>query len=85
MTSAKRRSHVIASPRASVEKEEKWTADLEEKERNLRLENKVLQAHKAALTNELLSLKNRALDHKDCKCDPVREYLMISARRGLKR
>jgi hypothetical protein len=57
------------------QKKNTWTKDLEERARELNSERQALTAHVAALKHELLELKCRCLEHVNCECKQLRQYL----------
>jgi hypothetical protein len=67
------RNRVAASKCRQKKKE--WTNSLEERARELQAQREMLVAYVSMLRNELLMLKCKCLEHSDCKCERVREYL----------
>ena len=57
------------------QKKKEWTQDLEQKARDLSSQKQMLTTYLAMLKNELLMLKCKCLEHSDCGCDGIREYL----------
>jgi flagellar motility protein MotE (MotC chaperone) len=56
-------------------KKKEWTHGLEERARELSSQKQMLTTYLAVLKNELLMLKCKCLEHSDCDCDAIREYL----------
>jgi hypothetical protein len=54
-------------------------AELEEKSRSMGAENAYLKATEVALRHELLELKYKCLEHSNCDCDEIREYMKRQA------
>ncbi|QDS77393.1 hypothetical protein FKW77_006106 [Venturia effusa] len=67
------RNRVAASKCRQKKKE--WTNSLEEKARELQGQREMLVAYISMLRNELLMLKCKCLEHADCDCVGLREYL----------
>jgi hypothetical protein len=59
----------------SRQKKKAWTQDLERKARDLSAQKQMLTTGVAALKNELLMLKCKCLEHSDCACEGIRNYL----------
>ncbi|KAF2421568.1 hypothetical protein EJ08DRAFT_701968 [Tothia fuscella] len=57
------------------QKKKVWTHNLEERARELTSERHALTHHVALLRNELLELKCKCLEHTNCDCLQIREYL----------
>jgi hypothetical protein len=57
------------------QKKKEWTQDLEQKARDLSAQKQMLTTCLAALKNELLMLKCKCLEHSDCACEGIRDYL----------
>lgn len=57
------------------QKKKQWTSNLEERARILSDERQMLTTYLAMLKNELLMLKCKCLEHSDCGCESIREYL----------
>ena len=57
------------------QKKKEWTQDLEQKARDLSSQKQMLTTYLAMLKNELLMLKCKCLEHSDCGCDGIRDYL----------
>jgi len=57
------------------QKKKVWTSNLEQRARKLTSERQMLTTHVAMLRNELLELKCRCLEHTNCECGQIREYL----------
>lgn len=54
-------------------------AELEEKSRVMGAENAYLKATEAALRHELLELKYKCLEHTNCDCDQIRDFMKRQA------
>ncbi|TID18810.1 Mitochondrial-processing peptidase subunit alpha [Venturia nashicola] len=67
------RNRVAASKCRQKKKE--WTNSLEEKARDLQGQREMLVAYVSMLRNELLMLKCKCLEHSDCGCVALRDYL----------
>lgn len=67
------RNRVAASKCRQKKKE--WTNSLEEKARDLQGQREMLVAYVSMLRNELLMLKCKCLEHSDCDCVALRDYL----------
>lgn len=67
------RNRVAASKCRQKKKE--WTNSLEEKARDLQGQREMLVAYISMLRNELLMLKCKCLEHSDCDCVALRDYL----------
>lgn len=67
------RNRVAASKCRQKKKE--WTNSLEEKARDLQGQREMLVAYVSMLRNELLILKCKCLEHSDCDCVALRDYL----------
>lgn len=67
------RNRVAASKCRQKKKE--WTTSLEERARELQSQREMLVAYVSMLRNELLMLKCKCLQHSDCKCERLRDYL----------
>jgi len=67
------RNRVAASKCRQKKKE--WTNSLEERARELQAQREMLVAYVSMLRNELLMLKCKCLEHSDCECERLREYL----------
>lgn len=57
------------------QKKKNWTTNLEQRARDLTNERQILATHVAMLRNELLELKCKCLEHTDCECEQIRQYL----------
>jgi hypothetical protein len=57
------------------QKKKVWTNNLEERARELTSERHALAHHVVMLRNELLELKCKCLEHTNCDCVQIREYL----------
>jgi hypothetical protein len=57
------------------QKKKEWTQDLEQKARDLSAQKQMLTTYMAVLKNELLMLKCKCLEHSDCGCEAIRDYL----------
>jgi hypothetical protein len=51
---------------------------LEQKARDLSAQKQMLTTYLAMLKNELLMLKCKCLEHSDCQCQKIRDYLSSS-------
>jgi bZIP transcription factor len=67
------RNRVAASKCRQKKKE--WTSQLEGRARELTKDRHVLTATVAMLKNELLELKCKCLEHSDCQCGLIQDYL----------
>lgn len=67
------RNRVAASKCRQKKKE--WTNSLEEKARDLQGQREMLLAYVSMLRNELLMLKCKCLEHSECDCVALRDYL----------
>lgn len=61
------------------ERKKAHNAVLEETSRTMGAENAFLKATEAALRHELLELKYRCLEHSNCDCQAIREYMKNQA------
>lgn len=61
------------------ERKKVHNAELENRSRTMSAENAVLKAAEAALRQELLELKYRCLEHSNCNCEDIREYMKKQA------
>lgn len=57
------------------QKKKQWTSNLEERARELSFEKQMLTTQAAMLKNELLMLKCKCLEHSNCDCEGIRDYL----------
>jgi hypothetical protein len=57
------------------EKKKKWTSKLEKRARELTQDRHMLIHDVAILRNEIILLKGEALNHINCECAQIREYL----------
>jgi hypothetical protein len=57
------------------QKKKEWTTGLEDRARELSAQKQVLTTYLAMLKNELLMLKCKCLEHSDCGCEGIRDYL----------
>jgi len=57
------------------QKKKAWTNGLEDRARNLTAERTYLKAMECQLRQEILELKSRCLEHADCNCQAIRNYL----------
>ncbi|KIW00016.1 uncharacterized protein PV09_08368 [Verruconis gallopava] len=57
------------------QKKKEWTQDLEQRARDLAAQKQMLTTYLAMLKNELLMLKCKCLEHSDCDCEAIRNYL----------
>jgi hypothetical protein len=57
------------------QKKKEWTQNLEQRARDLSSEKQMLTTYLAMLKNELLMLKCKCLEHSDCDCEAIRDYL----------
>ena len=60
------------------QKKKEWTSNLEERAWELTNQRQMLTAYVTALKNELLVLKCKCLEHSNCGCERIREYLTKS-------
>jgi hypothetical protein len=56
-------------------KKKEWTNKLNQRARELQAQREMLVAYVSILRNELIVLKCKCLEHSDCKCERVRDYL----------
>jgi hypothetical protein len=61
------------------ERKKAHNAELEETSRTMGAENAFLKATEAALRHELLELKYKCLEHSNCDCVAIREYMKKQA------
>jgi len=57
------------------ERKKVFNAELEERSRAMGAENAFLKATEAALRHELLDLKYKCLEHSNCNCKEIRDYM----------
>jgi hypothetical protein len=57
------------------QKKKEWTQDLEQKARDLSSQKEMLTTYLAMLKNELLRLKCKYLEHPDCGCNGIPDFL----------
>jgi len=57
------------------ERKKVFNSELEERSRVMGAENAFLKATEAALRHELLDLKYKCLEHSDCDCKEIRDYM----------
>jgi len=57
------------------QKKREWTKNLEERVRELTVQREMLTTYVSVLKNELFMLKSQCLEHSDCDCEHIREYL----------
>jgi hypothetical protein len=57
------------------QKKKEWAQDLEQKARDLSSQKQMLITYLAMLKNELLMLKCKCLEHSDCGCEGIRDYI----------
>jgi hypothetical protein len=57
------------------QKKKEWTQGLEQRARDLSAQKQMLTTYLAMLKNELLMLKCKCLEHSDCDCEAIRDYL----------
>ncbi|KAI0164396.1 hypothetical protein GGR52DRAFT_585717 [Hypoxylon sp. FL1284] len=62
-------------------KQKRANSELQERARVMSEQHNCLVAHKAALESEMLDLKHQLLLHGACRCEPISDYLMQTARR----
>jgi len=78
MDDAKREQFLARNREAASkcrQKKKVWTSNLEERARELSFEKQMLTTQAAMLKNELLMLKCKCLEHSNCDCESIREYL----------
>lgn len=63
------------------QKSKKGVQELQQQERDLAEQNKVLTAHVGHLKNEVLGLKNEILNHGNCEDQLIQHYIAESAKK----
>jgi hypothetical protein len=59
------------------------TSKLQERERELNQQNRMLLSFAGSLREEILDLKNEILRHSDCNCSVIQNYIANAARRQM--